>query len=404
LVVFFPPDCGEKRKYQMIAENLDFAKSLNYWELHFFILILFTIIYSFGMTFLKNGLSKKYSVSSSPPAFVSIIVCMHNEEKNISACLDKLIQQDYPQEALEIIVVNDRSTDNTGTILNTYCQKFLQISQITITETKEGFAPKKFAIDQAITATQGEIILLTDADGRPGPMWIKQMTSYFSDDVGMAIGYAPYETGSKSGSFWSRLLCFEYFSQAAVAAATCGIGYPITCVGTNMAYRKRVYEKLEGFGIYKSLHTGDDDLFLQRVREETDWKIAYATGTDSHVYNEPPRTWGKFYQQRIRYASKGFKYPFKVTFILILFYFLNLMLLISPLSFFDCTHCLLPFIAALFLKAATDFNFLNLASSSLEDKRYLAFFPVAFILHIPYVVIFGLLAQVINYKWADHSS
>jgi cellulose synthase/poly-beta-1,6-N-acetylglucosamine synthase-like glycosyltransferase len=329
---------------------------------------------------------------------------MHNEEENISACLDKLIQQDYPEEALEIIVVNDRSTDNTGDILNTYCQKYPQISQITITETENGFAPKKYAIDQAIASTKGENILLTDADGRPGPLWTKQMTAYFSDDVGMVIGYAPYETDSSSVSFWIRLLSFEYLSQAAVAAATCGIGYPVTCVGTNMSYRKSIYEKLEGFGIYKSLHTGDDDLFLQRVREETGWKIAYAKGTDSHVYNEPPQTWHKFYQQRIRYASKGFKYPFKVTIILILFYFLNLMLLISPLSFFDCSHCLLPFIAALFLKAATDFNFLNLASSYLEDKRYLTLFPVAFILHIPYVVFFGLLAQVINFKWADHSS
>ena len=145
-------------------------------------------------------------------------------------------------------------------------------------------------------------------------------------------------------------------------------------------------------------------MFLQRVREETDWKIVYATGTESHVYNEPPPTWQKFYHQRIRYASKGFKYPFKVTLILISFYFLNLMLLISPLSFFDCTHCFLPFIAALFLKAATDFNFLNSASTILEDKRYLALFPIAFILHIPYVVFFGILAQIINFKWGDHSS
>ncbi len=388
----------------MTVENLGFATSLNYWDLHFFILILFTIIYSVGLSFLKNGLSKKYRVISSAHPFVSIIVCMHNEEKNISACLDKLIQQDYPAGALEIIVVDDRSTDSTGIVLSTYCQRYPLIRQITITETKDGFAPKKFAIDQAIKSTQAEIILLTDADGRPGPLWTRQMTSYFSDNVGMVIGYAPYKTDSGSVSFWTRLLSFEYLSQAAVAAATCGIGFPVTCVGTNMAYRKSVYEKLEGFGKYKSLHTGDDDLFLQRVREETDWKIVYATGINSQVYNEPPRTWQRFYQQRIRYASKGFKYPFRVTIILILFYFLNLMLLISPLSLFHCTHCLLPFIAALFLKAATDFNFLNSASSYLEDKRYLALFPIAFILHIPYVVFFGVLAQVINFKWGDHSS
>jgi cellulose synthase/poly-beta-1,6-N-acetylglucosamine synthase-like glycosyltransferase len=328
---------------------------------------------------------------------------MHNEEKNVSECLDKLVAQDYPENELEIIIVNDRSTDRTENIINDYIENYPFIRLITIQEIHDGFTPKKYAIDQAIQSAKGGIILLTDADGRPTPQWVRQIVSCFTDEIGMVIGYAPYKTDLAPPSFSTRLLSLEYLSHAAVAAASCGIGYPITCVGTNMAYLKSVYQQLGGFGIYKNLHTGDDDLFLQRVRDETAWKIAYVSGRKSHVYNAPPDRWQFFFQQRTRYASKGFKYPQHVTLILILFYLLNLFLLISPLTFITGNNYLLPFLAALSLKAVSDYSFLKTAASVLEDKRYLGLFPVAFILHIPYVVFFGLIAQIKRFRWGDYS-
>ena len=230
------------------------------------------------------------------------------------------------------------------------------------------------------------------------------MVSSFSDEIGMVIGYAPYKTEFLGLSLSRRLLSLEYLSHAAVAAASCGIGYPITCVGTNIGYRKSVYKQLGGFGIYKNLHTGDDDLFLQRVRDETYWKIAYVSGRESHVYNAPPNHWRTFIHQRMRYASKGFKYPTLVTLLLILFYLLNLIFLFSPITFIIDINYLLPLFTALFLKAVSDYSFLKSAASLLEDKRYLALFLVAFILHIPYVVFFGLIAQLKSYQWGDHSS
>jgi cellulose synthase/poly-beta-1,6-N-acetylglucosamine synthase-like glycosyltransferase len=376
----------------------------NSFEIYHITLLLLTIIYSIGIYYLKRGFQKQHQIFSPSQPSVSIIVSMHNEEKNVSGCLDKLVTQVYPKDKFEIIIVNDRSTDNTGEIIETYCRKYPFIQQIIIGKLQEGYAPKKLAIDQAIKNARGEIILLTDADGRPIPPWIQQMTSSFAEDVGMVIGYAPYSTDSDHYSFWTGLLSLEYLSHAAVAAASCGLGYPVTCVGTNMAYRKSVYEQLGGYGIFKRLHTGDDDLFLQRVRDESDWKIIYASGKNSHVYNAPPGSWKQFFQQRIRYASKGFSYPLKVTLILVLFYFINLLLLFSPIFFLTCTSCVLPFLAALFLKAVSDFYFLKSASLFLKDKRFLRLFPVALVLHIPYVVFFGLFAQLMSFKWADHSS
>jgi cellulose synthase/poly-beta-1,6-N-acetylglucosamine synthase-like glycosyltransferase len=391
----------------MIAENWGFGTTINFTsflETYHTILLLLTFIYSIGIYYLKKGFTTIYQVSTSDQPSVSIIVSMHNEEENVSDCLDKLVYQDYPEDKLEIIIVNDRSNDKTGDIVDRYREKYPFIQHIKISEIQKGFAPKKFAIDQAINHARGEIILLTDADGRPGNLWVQTMVSFFTRDVGMVLGYAPYNQDSEHQSFWNPILSLEYESHAAVAAASCGLGYPLTCVGTNMGYRKLVFQDLGGFGDYKSTHTGDDDLFLQRVREESDWKIVYASGRNSHVDNQPPQNWRKFYQQRIRYASKGFKYPAKVTIILTMYYILNLMFLLAPLSFIFCMNCILPFFAALLLKAITDFSFLKSAAIFLEDRRYLNLFPVAFIFHIPYVVVFGLLAQLLNFKWGDLSS
>jgi cellulose synthase/poly-beta-1,6-N-acetylglucosamine synthase-like glycosyltransferase len=242
---------------------------------------------------------------------------------------------------------------------------------------------------------------LTDADGRPAHNWAKQMVSCFTPDVGMVIGYAPYFTSPPFDNIVYRFLALEYLSHAAVASATAGSGYPITCVGTNMAYRKEVYLQLDGFGIYKKLHTGDDDLFLQRVREETDWIIRYNHSKDSHVFNAPPSNWKKFFHQRLRYASKGLLYSLKVSMILILFFVLNLLLLISPLLLLANIKYFIVILIILLIKAFTEYAFLKKATSNLEDLRHLSVFPIVFLLHIPYVSLFGLFSQIIRFKWGD---
>ena len=380
---------------------MTFQSLINFY---YFILILLTLIYAAGIYYLKGGFKKIKQKSSDRKPFVTIVVSMHNEEKNVAACLDRLVIQNYPQNKQEIIVVNDRSTDNTEVIINHYISKYPIIRLISIDDIQNDFAPKKYAIDKAVHSAQGDIILLTDADGRPTSQWVKKIVSLFTDEIGMVIGYAPYKTETPVKSFLNRLLSVEYLSHAAIAAASCGLGYPLTCVGTNMAYRKIVYEQLGGFGIYKNLHTGDDDLFLQRVRDETSWKITYVTDQQSHVYNAPPDHWQTFFQQRIRYASKGFKYPPLVIAILILFYFLNLLLLLSPLTLIAGSQYFVQFFAALFLKAVTDYNFINSAASVLDDRRNRSIFPIASVLHSPYVVFFGLIAQFRRFLWGSRLS
>lgn len=94
---------------------------------------------------------------------VSIIVPACNEEQTIEPALKTLLAQDYPN--LEIIVVNDRSTDGTGELLALLQQKCMQpFTVITITELPAGWLGKSHALQIGAESAAGDILLFTDAD------------------------------------------------------------------------------------------------------------------------------------------------------------------------------------------------------------------------------------------------
>ncbi len=365
------------------------------------ILYVFLVLYVIVLFWLYRGfeyLPKQQKTDRQPN--VSVIVCAHNEEKNLPNCLRHLARQDYPRERVEFIIVDDRSEDRTLAIIEQFKEKDERFKSVHIHDRIPEFAPKKRAIDTAIKQATGEIILLTDADGRPVETWISSMVSFFSEDTHMVLGYAPY-TIRPANHFSKKLLALEYLSHAAVAAASTGLGIPLTCVGTNMAYRKSLYFEVGGFGPYKRHLSGDDDLFLTLVREAKRFRIKYALGKQSHVYNNPPRLWSKFLQQRLRYASKGFDYPFKVTGGLIAYYAFNFLLGAQTITALVGWHWTLSLLLVWLLKMGSEFIFIRKATRILEDPRALSVFPLLAFVHPFYVILFGALGQLGYFRWAE---
>jgi cellulose synthase/poly-beta-1,6-N-acetylglucosamine synthase-like glycosyltransferase len=361
-------------------------------------------IYVFFLLYLKRGFNQlNIEKRINHLSKVSVVVCAHNEQKNLPDCINRLQAQQYDSDKIEFIIVNDRSTDKTGKIIESIRDIDKRFIHLKITDRITEFAPKKRAIDTAIQNASGEIIVLTDADGRPGPNWIKSMVSYYADNIDMVIGYAPYQV-KPANHISKQVLSLEYLSIAAVAAASTGIGYPLTCVGTNMSYRKKIYQEIGGFGEFSAYISGDDDLFLTRVREQKKYKIYYATDAATHVYNNPPQLWRKFLHQRMRYASKGFDYPRKVTIGLIFYFLMNLLLLTGLLSFTINLKLFLSSVALFTFKSIFEFIFMHKAAKVLNDTRYLKMFPIAAFLHIPYVIIFGILGQFKHFQWAEEQA
>jgi cellulose synthase/poly-beta-1,6-N-acetylglucosamine synthase-like glycosyltransferase len=365
---------------------------------------LLTLFYFVTLVILKKGLVRlkhEHSTTRKRPA-VTVIVPARNEEKNIAACIDAIQQQSYPNKLLQIIIVDDRSTDATAKIVQRYSRDArIKLLQIQPNEIPAELAPKKKAIDLGIHQAKGEIIITTDADCRPGKNWLDSMMRHFEPDVAMVAGLNPYEsqTSSKAKQFFSNLLSMDYFAMAAVAASGAGLAYPLSCTGGNLAYRKEVYLKLGGFLNFGHWVSGDDDFFLEQVRDNTRWRIRYATHPDSHVPTAPPDSLHAFVHQRIRYASKCRHYAKPVTAALTLLYVYNLALLTGSIAFWLFPALFSFWLPAFVCKSFAEYVFLKEGQKLFNFPFKFPIFVSTAILHPFYIVVAAFLGQFKSFVW-----
>ena len=347
--------------------------------------VLLWLIY--GMTRLKD------STASATP-YVSVIIAARNEASNIRPCLEACLNQTYPSSLYEVIVVDDRSRDQTGEIAAALTSRYHNLNVLTVTETHPRMAPKKWALQNGISSARGEIILTTDADCRPSPGWIQSMAACFTSEVALVAGYSPLVQTRKSSLLY-YFISLESLGLASVSAGSIGGGLPLTCSGRNLAYRKNVFKEVDGFRTFGHFISGDDDLLLHTIHRNTNYGIRFATDPSSMVPSEAARTFAAFSNQRIRHASKGLHYYSTLKIGLIMVYLFYLSLLIS---------IFIPalFVWALFmlgLKSLLEVTLLRQNAKMFGQTRLLWFYPVAALLHIPYVIFFGLWGQIGRFQW-----
>ena len=366
----------------------------------YFLLIGLTILYSGCILSLIYGLYQLRPGKNQMIPPVSVVIAARNEAANIEDCLSALEHQTYPAEKFEIIVVDDRSTDATAAIVHQQATTHNNLTLVPVTECPAGIAPKKNALSRGIQQATGEIILTTDADCRPVPTWIHSMVRYFESDVGLVAGFSPLEKQSGKKRLKDRLYALESLSLASVAAGGIGLGRPLTCSGRNLAYRKPVFEQVGGFGKFARLISGDDDLLLHQVAHNTQWKIVYAIDADALVYSRPAANLTAFIHQRTRHASKGKHYQAILIVILSAVYLYNLLLLGGLFYLpFVSVNGLILLGGSLLMKSLLEF-WLVMKTARFFNKMYLLkIFPLAELLHLFYVVIFGLLGTFKTFSW-----
>ena len=366
------------------------------------ILIILTVFYFILSIWLFSGIKKLHTqklseTTTQPFPQVSIIIAARNEEKNIKQCVEKCVAQGYPKDKFEVIIVNDRSEDSTVEIIEKISAAHNNVQLINITELPKEYANsgKKHALKKGIENAKGEIFLLTDADCLPEPGWIKGIIQYFQKDVGVVVGHSPIE----GKGFINRLIQLDNISIIAVAAGGIGAGYPILSIGRNFAYRRQVYDEIGGFEKIKDFSSGDDDLLLMLVRKHTEWKINFASNPDSFVYTHPPQNIKEAINQRMRWASKGLHYTIPMTLSLVTVFSYNLFLFITiSLFFVNLFQSLVPLFSFL-IKAIGDFIIIYQAARLLNESRLIKYFPFAALVHIPYLLFFGLYGTFGKVQW-----
>lgn len=107
---------------------------------------------------------------------ISVVVAARNEERDLPRALESLLRLDYP--ALEIIVVNDRSTDRTGELLEQYAAADPRLRVIHIKKLPAQWLGKNHALHQGAAVARGELLLFTDADVVFAPTVLRRAVTY----------------------------------------------------------------------------------------------------------------------------------------------------------------------------------------------------------------------------------
>lgn len=122
------------------------------------------VLYVKARTSVTSTIESNYTISAQvgaqPPYFVSVIVPARNEEAYIKRCLSSLLSQRYP--TFQVIMIDDCSTDKTLRVALAIRDKRLKVIQLK--KTPEGWSGKSWASHVGYLASDGQILLFTDAD------------------------------------------------------------------------------------------------------------------------------------------------------------------------------------------------------------------------------------------------
>lgn len=266
---------------------------------------------------------------------VSIVVAAWNELFNLGELILLLEAQDYPD--LEIIIVDDRSSDGTYDFLLSDIAPFPRIKFVHIESLPDHFTAKKFAVTMGIKKASKEVILVTDADCRPvSDQWVKQMVQHLGDKE-VVLGFSPYYGFQ---GLLNAFIRYETFQTAIQYMAFALSGIPFMGVGRNLMYRKSLFWRKNGFASHYSLLSGDDDLFVNEAA--TRQNTAVCLVPETHVYSMPKLTYQDWYKQKLRHLSVGKRYKWRDQILLgtlwygqIISWLLWIPALISPASWFE---------------------------------------------------------------------
>jgi len=231
----------------------------------------------------------------TPP--FTIIICAHNEEKKLPTCLASISKINYSD--WQVIIVNDRSTDNTENIIYEWKAQIKGLRIISILETPEGWPPKKYALTQGIKNCTTEWMAFTDADCIVPSDWLESLAAEIRPQkTQLILGNSPYLIRS---GFLNKLIQYETQVTAWMFLGLGSAGLPYMGVGRNIAYTKSLFNAANGFTQHLKSLSGDDDLLVNQIAKGSETEIM----PYPWVYSYPQETWKKWFRQKQRHFSAG---------------------------------------------------------------------------------------------------
>jgi len=348
-------------------------------------------------------------------AQLSIIIPARNEEDNIGACIQSILNQSYSKNLYEIIVVNDHSTDATASIVKTFNEPNIKCVDLINFIGNETNSFKKKGIEVGVAQANGELIITTDADCVAPPNWLQTIAAFYEekkpDLIVMPVSIFPTPSGVGLGvRFIEIFQALDFMTLQGITGSAVHKKIHSMCNGANLAYTKKAFNTVNGFAGINNIASGDDMMLMHKIYSENKKGIVYLKSAAVIVQTKPVKTITEFINQRIRWASKADKYEDKRMLpVLIVVYFFNMLLLILPIVailsnfkflIFNFQFSTLQFwFWVLLLKMVIEIIFLIPVAKFFNKLPLLFLFPLMQPFHIIYTVIAGWLGKFGRYSW-----
>ncbi|MCC0649828.1 glycosyltransferase family 2 protein [Clostridioides sp. ZZV15-6598] len=277
-----------------VSEYLFIFSLFSIWSL-----LLINIVLAMGgyLFYFKNFDKKIKKINRYP--MVSILVPAHNEAKVIGRTVESLLLLNYPKDKMELIVINDNSSDNSREILESIKSKYKNYNFTIInTDSTTGGKGKSNALNIGYKISKGEFIAVYDADNTPDRDALRYLiqTIVIDDELGAVIG--KFRTRNKSKNLLTKFinietLSFQWMSQA----GRWQLFNLCTIPGTNFILRKSIIEEIGG---WDSKAIAEDTEISFRI-----YKLGYKIKLvpQSITWEQEPETIKVWIKQRTRWAK-----------------------------------------------------------------------------------------------------
>lgn len=254
-------------------------------------LMIFHAIFIFVAQYHRRRNPRQLSGNYKPS--VDIFISAHNEETVIGATLDRLMTLSYPQ--LKIYIINDRSQDQTQTIIETKSQNS-NGKIIAINRTMDSFPGKAAALNDALKVSNGEVILVLDADATIHDGFIEKIVGYLDDPLVAAV-QAQKVISNPEANLLARQQLHEYAMDTYLQMGRDSIRGSVELRGNGQLIKREAMEDVGGW----NEETITDDLDLSTCLHVNGWDIRFSP--ENQVYEEAVTTLDGFIKQRRRWAE-----------------------------------------------------------------------------------------------------
>lgn len=267
------------------------------------ILIWFMIAYQLILTLAgffhyKFSLKEKKRIDKQHFEFprVSVLIPARNEEKVIGYTVEAMLKLEYPPDKLDILVVNDGSSDKTAEIVQSYARRDSRVRLYNIPQ-GEGGKGKSRTLNLGLKQTDARFIAVYDADNMPDISALKYLMAQLINDKRLGAVLGKFRTVNKKRNLLTRFINIETLGfQSMLQAGRWQLFKVATLPGTNCVIRRELLDKLNGWD--EGAITEDSELSIRIYMEG--YRIKYIPY--SVTYEQEPEAWRTWIKQRTRWV------------------------------------------------------------------------------------------------------